>query len=363
MRRIFTPVIPTSHLEIDTTMELALHNLHYGLLKIQHVLSCTGGGEVYFLPTPDLSTTSNRTRWRSGFAYGGLLLWNCDRWLQFPELRPNGCGVLLGGQYQPFDLGATRRRIEDAKIRFKEDWDYSRGNHFIGLYRGDEEEWYFLLHGGTKSIKNRLGLFEGSQTTSPSKIFQRCKQVLTPEGPFHFLQDADAEEYYALFKEAEAAMKRQREALAEYLFPQATFRFHETHQGMLSPTAMALGSYVLGDQFSAAPFVPLMIAYGEPILLVEGGLNPENLTQPNLGNPRISPHGSGDYLSELLGFRCLHDKGKRVYEFHLSNGDRIISDAPSDLREGHRSREWALRALEKLRIKIRAELKHIETFQ
>jgi hypothetical protein len=362
--------IPIRHLDLDVTMDVALTNLSHGLRKLRYVLAETGNGDAFFIPTPDFSTTSNPARWKSGFSYGGALLWKNSRPTAFPELRPNACGVLLGRQEEPFCLRSLSERISKARIIFKEDWDYDRHNHFIGLYR-DHSSWYFLLHGGTKSIKSTLGLFEGASTDPLFTIYRSCQLTATPFGPLYTLHDDPAMEYFFMFKSAEAQIKKRRECLASFLFPDSRCTFHETHQGLISPTAMALGAYLLSPNCQN---IPLMIAPGEPLLIVERGSSayPDSISReaieiidslPEQGGRWIAPHGSGDYLVDLEGFSYSEELGKRLFFFNLNDGSQVVDETPCSLREGYRSRKQAISAVHKLGMKIVGALEHIATLK
>ena len=364
--------IPIEHLQLDITMQVALANLAHGLLKVHYALAATGGGDAFFLPTSDFSTTRNPARWRAGFSYGGIFVWQSSRPIVFPELRPNACGVLLGRQEGSFDWRSLSMRIREARKIFADDWDYNKSNHFLGLYKHNSES-YFLLHGGTKSTKRILGMFECASVKPRPKILTARHCIKTPYGHICTLQDDNAIEYYSTFKECEKRIKNSREALASFLFPSSTILFHETHQGLISPTTMALGAYVFHRQEEQIPF---MIAPGEPIFLLSQGFSIHSqvvqLTKQaqmtikgSLGGEKIwiSPHGSGDYLADVEGFSCTERNGERLFQFSLSDGRCISTDNPSELREGYRSRYQAASALTKLGIEIGGLLENVATIK
>jgi hypothetical protein len=74
----------------DLASALSYENMVHGLGKVLFVLD----SNAFCVFGPDATITRNVKRWESGFGYGAVIKW-FDKGIAFPEMRPNGCGMIL----------------------------------------------------------------------------------------------------------------------------------------------------------------------------------------------------------------------------------------------------------------------------
>ena len=83
----------------DGAARLCRANMKYGLAQF-HLIQEKYGFEpkATFISTPDETVSRNDYRWQSGLGYGGRLNWGdgTDK-LIFLNIKPNCCGILVGG--------------------------------------------------------------------------------------------------------------------------------------------------------------------------------------------------------------------------------------------------------------------------
>jgi hypothetical protein len=97
----------------DSGARLGLANMKYGLAKIHLAQEALGiAPDATFIAAPDLTVTRNLSRWRSGFGYGGRLTWgDGQQELIILDLKPNCCGMLVGGLEHPPARDTLLRRV------------------------------------------------------------------------------------------------------------------------------------------------------------------------------------------------------------------------------------------------------------
>ena len=97
----------------DAAAEMSILNMRYGMAKMHWVLEDLGyPADATFIGTPDLTVTRNEQRWNAGIGYGGKLTWGPgDREVVFLDIKPNGCGMLVGGLQEPQPISRTAERL------------------------------------------------------------------------------------------------------------------------------------------------------------------------------------------------------------------------------------------------------------
>jgi hypothetical protein len=125
----------------DSGARLALANMRYGLAKMHYVQEELGlRPDATFVAAPDLTVTRDSARWRSGFGYGGAITWgDGSAELVILDLKPNACGILVGGLDQlpnrfevmerAHELAASEAEIDGVRVT----WDFGKSNHFIDV--------------------------------------------------------------------------------------------------------------------------------------------------------------------------------------------------------------------------------------
>ncbi|MHA1410690.1 MAG: hypothetical protein ACTSQY_10365, partial [Candidatus Odinarchaeia archaeon] len=114
----------------DIASRLCKTNMVYGLSKF-HLAQENFGLEpsATFISTPDETVTRNIGRWENGLGYGGKISWGegSEKFI-FLDVKPNACGMLLGGLDElptPKDvltkieqLQSKSYYIDDVKIKW-----------------------------------------------------------------------------------------------------------------------------------------------------------------------------------------------------------------------------------------------------
>lgn len=357
----------------DAAAELSLLNMSYGLAKIHHVQQMLGDPpDATFVASPDLTITRNLARWDAGYGYGGKLAWGeGDRPYLFADVKPNACGMLVGGLGElPPTHNLTQRlhRLlnEPAELDgVPIEWDLGAGNHFIDLMAvepvlSDLElpPYAFVLHFSGSELRGENPLGMGLYWDRSPELAGRCRTLDTPWGPARVLQDDDAEQYFEFFCLADDFVRRRRLLAAEYLFGEFKLICNLHHQGLVNSNAVLLGC----QDTSQGGLMPTMLRASTPGYLFTG--------LPNLADQQIDllgwrepaerhgvlhrlralnvlPHGAGYMLptvSRVLD--AVQVDGKRYYRVQGDEGVEMLVGSPRDLTYAFRGRRVILKAAE-----------------
>ena len=314
----------------DAAAEMSILNMRYGMAKMHWVLEDLGyPADATFIGTPDLTITRNEQRWNAGIGYGGKLTWGPgDREVVFLDIKPNGCGMLVGGLHEPPPISRTAERC------------------FVLHFSGDE------LRGD-----NPLGM--GLYWHDSSEIQRRMKIFDTPWGPCRTLLGDDAREYWEVFERAAGFIARRRLMAAERLFDDFTVVANLHHQGLVHPNAAILGC----QDTSAGGLMPVMLRESTPGYLFQPLPNLTDATIALLGwqeraeangvlehlrNANVIPHGAGYMLPGISHVVEVHEfNGRRYYEVEATeHAVRIMLGTPRDLTYAYRGRRVILASVE-----------------
>ena len=339
----------TGHPLNDLSARLGLANLPYGLAKIRYVQEQLGiEPDARFEATPDFSVTRNRSRWKAGFAYGGILRWAGD--LVILDLKPNACGMLVGA-YDCDTIYDVSNRIKQGLPEALElshgvaRWDFDFSNHFFQIYRCRDSrvtglnryDCVFVLHGSGKEFRHRL------YYDHPDFTFARQVQVReTPWGPLRCLTGQAAVDYQAGFMEVEAFSKERREAFARTAFGNFRVIANTTHQGLVEPGKMLLGA-VDANQ-------------GEPVPFTLREELPAFLLTSERGRVAL-PHGGGYVLTREGD--SVHVNGEHDDHRVVTVGSGADREIVEDIRSepfGYRGGETLEKALTVPHVVVAAEL-------
>lgn len=233
----------------DLGSRLGKANLPFGLAKMLWAQQELGVPmDAAFHVTADFAITRNRTRWKQGFAYGGLVTWSGH--FMVLDLKPNACGMLVGGLPQLPDLTSWPPDPSNGPIKVPvegemAEWDFETSNHFFQVYRAQwghlhnahQPPYVFIIHGSGDEHRHLL------YYDRDDFAYAAAVQVMqTPWGPLHLLVGKDAEVYYNSYWEAERFARLRREAFARFVLGQFVNLTHSVHQGIVAPGKMALGS-------------------------------------------------------------------------------------------------------------------------
>ena len=370
----------------DSGAALCRANTPYGLAKIHYVQDQLGiSQKATFISTPDMTITKSADRWRSGFAYGGKISWGKgDEELVILDIRPDACGMLVGGLQKVPEIDSLIQRSHQAEANtikidgIEAKWGFSRRNHFIDVFRvrpvtkaeNDLSPYAFIVHGSSVNEfgdDNKLGF--GLHYNTSKLLYEMVERIDTPFGEIHVLTGSKARKYFERYRYADDFSKKKRRVFAELLFGEFTEISNENHQGLINMNEMILGCHYLRD----GALFPLTLKADLPAYLVRGrpNLTPGSIeflgfekrakrlgVYERLLKANIFPHGGGYVFPDILGVnRTVEIDGKRYFEVEMQNdsGMEIISKV-NDLPFEYRGRTVVLRSLEIASIEIAAKL-------
>jgi hypothetical protein len=358
----------------DSGSRLGLANMRFGMAKIHWAQEQLGFPvNATFISAPDLTVTRNTNRWRSGFGYGGCLSWGDGSLeLMILDLKPNACGMLVGGLEELPDCqqlleGIHNLSKEDVKIDgLPIQWDFGKSNHFIDLFRVKEladikfPPYIFIMHfsGGElrRDTSSGMGLY-----WDQSSALQALMHIMeTPFGPLRILTGSEACEYYKFYRYVDEFVKKRRLLAAQRLFEDFTLINNDNHQSLTNANQILLGCYQFSDSKS---IYPIALRPDLPAYLVRGRPNFSPEMIENLGfdsrakrlgvyellsTINLLPHGGGYTFPHILDVANVFEiDGERYFELELTNGSG--NQVVSNMREipfEYRGRQVVLRALE-----------------
>jgi hypothetical protein len=360
----------------DGGTQLCRANMKYGLAKIHWVQEQLGvKSDATFISTPDMTITRNAARWQSGFGYGGKISWgDGNNELIILNVKPNTCGMMVGGLDRLPEVSELVHKLEDMKDRKDQidgidlQWDFHISNHFIDLFwvkpvsEVQLSEYVFIIHSSARELTgdNRMGFglyYDGSQ-----QLAEMAEMLDTPFGPLNILTDSRAREYYEFHCYAEEFSKRKRALAAELLFGEFQYISNEVHQRLASMNEILLGCHLLPEEDPEC-ILPLVLRADLPAYLVKGRPNLGDAEIESLGftqrserlgvserlrKANIIPHGAGYNFPNLLNVcQVFEHNDQRYFEVDLHNdrGKKVISN-PREIPYLYRGREVVLKTLE-----------------
>lgn len=301
----------------DLASALAYENMRYGLGKMIYALDNL---DLHCVFGPDATITRNVKRWISGFGYGALIKWP-KQGMFFPELRPNGCGMLLAridGMLQQKEIIDRISELENSELyldNVKIEPDFGHGNHFFEFYSVlesspdiekilPEKSNYAVIHGSCPERKDEV-----------YSAVDKGEWVKTPLGKISVLDGNEGQDYYKLWKEFDDFCKRRRELLAREVLGDCEVISNLTHQGLFAENEIRLGCYdtMVRSQNNKEIMFPVALRWDTPVYIFKGKKNLSEEVIGRLGfderadelglinelkRTNILPHGGG-YRLEL----------------------------------------------------------------
>jgi len=360
----------------DGATQLCRANMKYGLAKIHWTQKRLGlKPDATFISTPDMTITRNAARWQSGFGYGGKIsLGDGDNELVILDVKPNTCGMLVGGlDYLP-DISELVHKLEKMKDRKDQidgidiQWDFHLSNHFIDLFwlkplsEIEFPKYVFIIHSSARELMgdNRMGF--GLYYDRSQQLADMAEKLNTPFGPLYILTGSRAREYYEFQRYAEEFSKQKRILSAESLFGEFQPISNEVHQRLANMNEILLGCHLLSEK-DPEIILPLVLRADLPAYLVKGKPNLGDAEIESLGftkrsqrlgvanrlkQANIIPHGAGYAFPNLLNVcQVFEHNDQRYFEIDLLNdrGKKVISN-PREIPYLYRGREVVLKSLE-----------------
>ncbi len=296
----------------DLASAMSYENMRYGIGKMIYALD---SGDVCCVFGPDATITRNIGRWMSGFGYGAVIKWP-DNGIYFPEIKPNGCGMILVKLDElPSKEQIIKRVVEIEKTNLYLDniklkMDFGKGNHFLEFYKPlgispdienlmPDNSNYAIIHGSAPERKDEL-----------YGMTDRGTWIKTPLGQISVLEGEDGRKYYKTWEEFNEFSTKRRELIARELLGDCEVISNLTHQGMFKRNEIRLGCYDTMDKSypKGKALFPIALRWDHPVYIFKGKKNlssdvmgmldidkrAEDLgLTDTLKNINILPHGGG----------------------------------------------------------------------
>jgi hypothetical protein len=365
----------------DAASSLCIANMQFGLAKIHYAQEQLGlSHRAVFIGTPDMTITRNTGRWKSGFGYGGKIVWgDADTEFVVLDVKPNTCGMLVGGLDARPDLAALTHRLHalnDAKLELDGiplTWDLAEGNHFVDVFEVSTQEpgldlqpFAFVVHAAGAELRKASahgpGLYwdasNGKRESAANGVPAGPEAISTPWGVLNVMTGGRARAYLEFYNRAEDFAARRRALAATELFGEYTEIANVNHQGL-----RGMNQILLGCQDSVAPHLcPVMLRADLPAYLMRGLPNVTDARIDAFGwreraarlgvldiilQANIIPHGAGYLVPSVGRVQAVREVGEQRY-FELSSQDgggvTIISE-PKNITQQYRGLEVVERTL------------------
>ena len=364
----------------DGASKLCRANMKYGLAQF-HIIQEKYGFEpkATFISSPDETISKNNFRWNSGLGYGGRLNWGSGRdKIVFLNVKPNCCGILVGGLEELPDAYEIIKKIDEVKSTelYRGDilinWDYGVSNHFINCYETknlsdiDLPPFVFMIHGSAPEFRdNKYGL--GLYIDSSKSLMDRAIREPTTFGNQYILLDSDAKEYLEFNKKAINFSNVKREIIAMNLFSSDYKVICNTpHQFLKDYNNMYLGSNCtdLESEFVSSNIFPTALRADLAGYLFRGRKSFSRTTLKNnkfleraenfelldlMTNANLLSHGGGYMLPDINRVqKVLEYKHQRYFACELEkdrNKLKIVRNV-KDLQFEYRGRDVILKTLQ-----------------
>lgn len=354
----------------DGASSLCRENFAYGLAKMQYAQEELGmTPNASFISTPDETITHNKIRWASGYGYGGKLVWGfgIDKVI-FIDVKPNACGMLLGGLDRlpnPAEIIKNidnilkeEQYVDDIKIK----WDFKKGNHFIDVFATDPRDvarkgfppYTFIIHCSSPELQDDKYRGLGIYYDKSENLRNMMKTIDTPFGEIHYIEGNDAKEYLEKFEYAKQFSAKRRELAAKLIFGPFKTISNAMHQGLTSYNEIVLGAQPLSE--NEKNLFPLALRSDLPAYIMRAYPNLTEEQIENLGfegrakrlgvysflrNFNTIPHGGGYKLpaiSRVLEVNEYNSVRYFVCEQEAQEGINIITDT-SELEYVYRGKK------------------------
>ncbi len=365
----------------DGASKLCKANMKYGLAQM-HLIQEKYGFEpkATFISSPDETISRNKFRWNSGLGYGGRLNWGeGGETIIFLNVKPNCCGLLVGGLKEvpdPYDL---IKKIDDVKSTelYHSDilinWDYGISNHFINCFETknlsdlDLPPYIFLIHGSAPEFRDDNEYGAGLYIDKSKLLKEQSVEVNTKLGKQYILLDSEAKSFLKIHNQALKFSNSKREIIASKLFDYGyDIICNQPHQFLKDYNNMYLGSNCTDTSCSiiTSDIFPTTLRADISAYLFRGKKSFSMTTLRNekflgraenlelvdtLTNAYLLPHGGGYELTDIEDvLDILEYKHQRYFVTSLkTNTSRLkIIRNVGELQFEYRGRDVILKTLQ-----------------
>ena len=364
----------------DGASKLCRANMKFGLAQF-HIIQDKYGFEpnASFISSPDETVSRNAFRWNSGIGYGGRLNWgDGNQKIIFLNLKPNCCGILVGGLDTIPDVNNIIKKIDEIKRseiyhnNVKIDWDYDISNHFINCFETKNlsdlnlPPYMFMIHGSAPEFRDDkygIGLYiDKSKTLKEVSI-----EETTKFGKQYILLDSEAKEFLDYNMKALEFSGFKREIIANNIFNK-DFKIicNQNHQFLKDFNNMYLGSNCTDSksQLISSNIFPIALKADISAYLFKGKRNFSKTTLKNINfaeraeklelldlleNANILPHGAGYSFPDIKSVRdVIEYKDQRYFVCELkTNTSRLkVIRNVREMQFAYRGRDIVLKTLQ-----------------
>ncbi len=364
----------------DGASKLCKANMKYGLAQI-HLLQEKYGFDpkALFISSPDETISRNAFRWNSGLGYGGKLNWgNGKQKLIFLNVKPNHCGILVGGLDELPNAYKIITRIDEVKAtelyydNIQINWDYGISNHFINCFETknlsglDLPPYMFMIHGSAPEFRDDkygIGLYIDKSKTLRNTAIKET----TVFGKQYILIDNEADEYLEFNNKALEFSNMKRRIIADKLFGNNyEIICNQPHQFLKDYNTMYLGTNCtdINSEAIRNNIFPITLRADIAAYLFKGKQNLSETTLrnmhfiergerlevlENLRTANILPHGGGYAFPDIKKVRSIMEyKDQRYFECELRSDTervKIVRDV-TNLQFEYRGRSIALKTIQ-----------------
>lgn len=356
----------------DAAARMGEGNMVYGLAKVLWAQVSTGSPPAAcFIAAPDATITRNAARWSAGFGYGGKL-W-C-RWSQptvVLDVKPNACGMLVGGlQSAPSPERITARLEHMLTASMSLDgiplrWDFTTGNHFIDVFQVHPfaaapplPDYAFIVHASCPELRGPTDLGPGLYWDKSPELCASADELSTPWGTLRLLTGKAASEFKAFHDRAVQFAATKRLLAAEALFADFTVISNRHHQGLHGDEDVLLGAHhSLWPEplpLTLRPDLPAYLLSGRPNLSDShlhralADSDAPDFVRQAAARANLIPHGAGYALEGIRRVNRVWTSGElRFFELERQAGQApdIVTD-PTSLPVRYRGRQVLMLAIE-----------------
>lgn len=307
----------------DEAAQIARFNAFDGLSTIFSCMDALGilGADSKFIELPDFTYSKNVERWNAGFSNGCIIYLDTNKTSFIPiGFRPNSCGVTFAkikgwdGDEEKF-LKKFKKILNSIPNANKN--DFGRKNHFVGIYKNNNE-YYIILHGSFSKIKTGINGLPGLYFDKDSYWNNNLKKYSYKNRELVYLISEAADEFYECYKKYEVLSTKLRKQIVNELFEENEVIFEGTHQGFYDINTILLGGYI-----SKNPLVcPIMVSPNLPLYEVE---NTEKTVFINNQKYFFLPHGAGYKL--IPGCSAKNTNIKNAFLLHYNNDAKVLTES------------------------------------
>jgi len=364
----------------DGASQLCKANMKYGIAQFQIIQEKYGfEPKATFISSPDETISRNNFRWNSGLGYGGRLNWgDGNEKLIFLNIKPNCCGILVGGLEEvpdPYDIIKKIDNIKSKEHYYNDiliNWDYGISNHFINCLETrnlsdiDLPPYVFMIHGSSPEFRDDkygMGLYVDKSKT----LREYAVEENTKFGKQYVLLDSEAKEYLNFNIKALDFSNKKREMIADNIFDFGYKTIcNQPHQFLKDYNNMYLGSNCtdINCEIITSNIFPTTLRADIAAYLFKGKKNLTEKTLRNvnlldragklelldvLTNANILPHGGGYLLSDIVEVQdVLEYKDQRYFVTSLkSNISRLkIIRNVREIQFEYRGRDIVLKTIQ-----------------